>query len=831
MKQPAQVYREITGAYQRYVDTAYWLRSEEVMEERRRLLEGSNLLFTEPLIEPVLPYSADVVLAEVAVELGIESDAARIVADALFGAFTAPGEAPRVRAHQADALRAAFQPGSSPRRNPIVTSGTGSGKTESFLLPLLMRIVEESQGWGDDTPPTRWWEAGSWAPLRSGSARPSGVRAAILYPTNALVEDQIVRLRRAVRSIKALGGKQLWFGRYTGASPGSGPLPTRSKAKAKEHARDLHRMCSEFDSLSGVMDADELVQFVDPRAGEMISRWDMIVDPPDVLVTNYSMLNAMLMRQVEDPIFEKTRSWLESNPTNVFTLVVDELHLYRGTQGSEVAMIVRSLLSRLGIEPGSPQLRCIGTSASLAGGAAGAEYLEQFFGVDRNSFAVISGEPVPIEGSIPISGATDESPEALSHSVALACVDPATGQPRATKLSRVAERLLPGSPNAAEDLEEVLAKIAGAEGGSGLIPLRAHMFARTLQGLWACSNPRCTEVTRDEDLGFGRLFSRPAATCACGGRVLELLYCFECGDMSLGGWVIDEDKREGWAFLSATPGSVSGSRELPLFKRPHSSYRWYRPGTMDSARSWKLKGHDGDEGSVSFASIEYDPKTGLLHHSPSARTGTAVVGVTAVEGADAAALPPFCPRCDLGNAVSQEKYSRGVVRSPIRAHTSGLAQSVQLYLTELHRSVGGTVDESKTIVFSDSRDAAARTAAGAEASQFNDLLRQIIRQALDADDDVLAIMRAGSAPGGYSTLTAEQRVVFDSVSRNDMSLMMAFRDEADGRESPEQALEIQRFAEGQTDGLRLDDAAEFAFDRLRRFVGDDLEAIEQRQAC
>lgn len=108
----------------------------------------------------------------------------------------------------------------------------------------------------------------------------------------------------------------------------------------------------------------DLSQFPDPRAGEMLTRWDMISAAPDVMVTNYSMLNTMMMRHIEESIFEQTASWLASGEDNVFTLVVDELHLYRGTQGSEVAMILRALFRRLGLSADSPQLRIIATSAS-----------------------------------------------------------------------------------------------------------------------------------------------------------------------------------------------------------------------------------------------------------------------------------------------------------------------------------------------------------------------------------------------------------------------------------------------------------------------------------
>src|SRR5215510_1419126 len=105
--------------------------------------------------------------------------------------------------------------------------------------------------------------------------------------------------------------------------------------------------------------------FQDPDGSEMWSRWDMQTSPPDILITNYSMLNIMLMRSVEANIFEATRRWLSASNRNVFHLVIDELHSYRGTPGTEVGYLLRALLHRLGVTPDSPQLRIIGTSASM----------------------------------------------------------------------------------------------------------------------------------------------------------------------------------------------------------------------------------------------------------------------------------------------------------------------------------------------------------------------------------------------------------------------------------------------------------------------------------
>ena len=121
----------------------------------------------------------------------------------------------------------------------------------------------------------------------------------------------------------------------------------------------------------------------------------MVAAPPDILVTNTSMLNVMLMRDVEDPLFDATAQWLRRDPSNAFTLVVDELHSYRGTQGTEVALVVRNLLRRPGHR--APELATAprtATSASLAG-EEGRDFLQGFFGEERGDFAIIEGGASP----------------------------------------------------------------------------------------------------------------------------------------------------------------------------------------------------------------------------------------------------------------------------------------------------------------------------------------------------------------------------------------------------------------------------------------------------
>lgn len=604
---PTELSGALREAYLRYVDTAYWLRDPRLMAERTALLDSSDsMLFSELLLEPVLPYDATVSLSAVAASVLADPGPAEQVGRALFGRFGPEGAPIMLRDHQAAALRHHFAPQDQPH-NVVITSGTGSGKTESFLLPILTRLVAESQRWPAEQPLHEWWSwdlaALGWSPLRGASRRPAAVRALVLYPTNALVEDQVTRLRLALRNLgRSRASSSLWFGRYTGATPGKGDLPARGRAddRVRATATELRHACDQYDYLAGCMDSgDLLAQFPDPRRAEMVVRWDMIASPPDILVTNYSMLNAMLMRAVEEPMFEATRRWLESDPENVFTIVVDELHLYRGTSGAEVAMVLRSLLSRLGLPATSPQVRVLATSASLPSNAESGEFLERFFGLPASTFAIeggsprdVSGFPVPSADHVLGSLQLDEEragqlalQEHWAAVVAEACRLPEEPH-RATPLSTIAARLFGGDADAVPATAALLQGL-GAVPSTAEVPIRAHIFMRGMRGLWSCSNPTCDQVPEPDREGrtVGRLFSAPATTCKCGGRVLELLYCYECGEPSLGGYIAKEG--DGSALLSPTPLRASARTGEQVFRRSSDEYRWYWPGATRPDREWR----------------------------------------------------------------------------------------------------------------------------------------------------------------------------------------------------------------------------------------------------
>ena len=336
------------------------------------------------------------------------------------------------------------------------------------------------------------------------------IRALVLYPTNALVEDQMTRLRRAIWRINADASRgPLWFGRYTGETLGTGALPP-GRERQQRVANEIRSLQSDFARLRDAnQPEDVLAQFTDPDQGEMVSRWDMISAPPDILVTNYSMVNVMLMRDIEDAMFTATKAWLAEDPSHVFTLVVDELHLYRGTAGSEVALILRNLLNRLDLDPASPQLRVIATSASLTEGPESRAYLEQFFAVEQDSFQILRGNAEEIPATdIPDSPLDGASPLQISQAIGAACWDAGEGRLRATPARTIAERLF-GSADDLDRVENLLDKLVDQDEVTS-IPLRSHLFVRSARGLWACSNPGCTGVPEEDRLhrSIGQLFSR-----------------------------------------------------------------------------------------------------------------------------------------------------------------------------------------------------------------------------------------------------------------------------------------------------------------------------------
>lgn len=798
---PGTVLNYVQDAYHRYYDTAFWLRDPKLLAERQALLRETGATVQDVLLEAVLPYRSTLSIADAGKQAGLSAEETASLARILFGrpdSFT-------LRKHQAEALITSLAPAAAAKRNSVVTSGTGSGKTESFLLPILARLIQERGSTSRAYPLNRWWQENwdsktEWTGLRSQepAVPAAAVRTLVLYPTNALVEDQISRLRQAAFRAAEDGQAPLfYFGRYTGATPGGTVLPgagldAKGRKRVRDTAREVLAIAREADKLRNRPD-DIRAQFSDPLCGEMMTRWDMIDSPPDVLITNVSMLNIMLMRELEEPIFRQTRDWLAASPDHCFSFVVDELHSYRGTQGTEVALVVRNLLSRLGLEPDSPQLRCIGTSASL-NGKEGLAYLEQFFGVSRTTFEISPGETIPPEAVLPLNAASvlawdaegrtapfpGGSPrQALGAACLQAGARPEGGH-RPARLPAVADALFGAA--AAGDAMRVTLEAAGAEGASPEEPkpaFRAHMFVRRIQGMWACSNPVCSEVDegfRADNRAIGKLYSAPAAKCACGGQILELLYCYECGEGYLGGFVTPPPQGTSASdfYLDSGPTDLTVQDPGLVFERPYGQYMWYWPGGSRTLE-WGHKDPSSNKRvSFRFAPAVLYPQSSLLRAASPGDTPTGTMLCTAIP-TTAPALPERCPQCDADrHQFELPAFFSGKVQTPIRGQRTGTNAVTQLIADRAASTLGGGHGAAQMIAFTDSRDDAADVAGGLELNHFRDLIRQLVFQKLaNGGGSDPALTRSAAAKAGVN-LSPDEDSAFKAVLAKDPGLWSAY---------------------------------------------------------
>ena len=302
MPTPDAIISGVRDELLRYYDTAYRLADRGLMAERSALLRRQGIVFGEPFIEllPQYPLAGDhdgtVRTPAGSLELaGAPPILAELIEEVMLDGVPRPR---RLFAHQEEALAASF----GRNEHVALTSGTGSGKTEAFLLPILSRLTAEAQGWAgapQDAEGGRWWAHGPRRiPQRNPAGhRPAAVRALVLFPMNALVEDQLVRLRRYLDGDTArswfdrhLGGNRFYFGQYTGRTPVAGKKD--EKPYKRQELRDqLRRAEREWLAVERLLasDTDGRVdrdaRFVIPRvdaagSAEMRSRWDMQDAPP-----------------------------------------------------------------------------------------------------------------------------------------------------------------------------------------------------------------------------------------------------------------------------------------------------------------------------------------------------------------------------------------------------------------------------------------------------------------------------------------------------------------------------------------------------------------------
>jgi Lhr-like helicase len=807
---PAVTFERLRDDLFRYYDTPFRLRLDAVMRERRLLLDRAGGAWQEPWVEVLRPYAVTGVGAERALaDAGAPGDLLEFARCGLL-------DFDDVFVHQRDALASV-----TAGRNVAVTAGTGSGKTESFLLPVVAAMLRESGDWnGSSTDGPTWWRSAqdTWSPQRAAeSGRLPGIRALVLYPMNALVEDQLVRLRRSFDSEPARrwldkhrGGHRFYFGRYTGKTPVPGH-PSNKNAVQR-----LRRYLTEVERRAKRVAGDER-RFYVPRVdgAEMRSRWDMQAHPPDVLITNYSMLNIALLRSVDLGLIERTRHWLSADPAHVFHIVVDELHMYRGTAGTEVAYLLRQLLHLLGLTPDSPQVRFIAASASLGDLDKGRRFLSDFFGAAPESFDIHEGELRPLrledQGDLAeyadayaalVDGTSDPETCAslLTTSNAEDVMASATGG-ETIALTDLDQRLFPRSePHAGELVSQPMlgllhAGLTATETTTNPPRVRTHMFFRNIDGVWACSDPGCRMVDAafaHPDRTVGKLWSKPRHRCGCGARVLRLMYCQTCGDLFLGGFLAPslaagERLHDNDRYLVSELGDLDS---LPDQARERETCRdftvyWPRPvaeANLAVKRSWTREGY-----TFEFRPAAFDHSSGRLEVSKQGQTGwTFEVSDKGVDGSEIERIPPlpiFCPQCGADWEIfkNRQVFDRSRTRSPIRTMGTGYEKLAQVLVDGLVRELRVASEQARRLVlFSDSRQDAAKLSAGLEKRHYQDLIRELLVDELMRGGDVDIAAALAFAEGNRSE---ESRASWNDIKSRFPDLhaaLNAFRDDEPG---------------------------------------------------
>ncbi len=494
----------------------------ELARKIRESFEFPRALFTGPFLELIYPYVRDASLKDLCYQ-GVLSK--KILS---MPCFSLPKPEPipldaLLYSHQAKAIKKLCVE----NKSIVISSGTGSGKTECFSIPIVNDLLE------DNTP---------------------GVRALLVYPLNALVNDQMERLRVMLK------GTSITFGRFTSELPN----------QAERDERSL--------------------------PNEVISREEIRIEGkiPQILITNYAMLEYLLLRPEDSKLFN-TGLWK--------FLVLDEAHTYTGAQGIEVAMLIRRLKQRLGKKPGD--MLCIATSATLVNDnpVVAADFAQKLFCEDLQEDDVIFGDEDRHHFDQPAQPASLVPPEAYLHTdfekmleemrktnseedgldrekpdvekVALwmaeigiidsddlslvdQYLDDLAGflfsvlsknakllqlrnwmiqQDQPVLFDDAARLIFPDfdqqdQAKALYRLIEIGAVARPAPNQLPLLPAKYHIFARPPQGTWACLNPRCTGKDPNTNTKWSRLYSNPTNFCeSCGAQVYPIYLCRECGQV------------------------------------------------------------------------------------------------------------------------------------------------------------------------------------------------------------------------------------------------------------------------------------------------------------
>lgn len=376
-------------------------------------------------------------------------------------------------------------------KSAVITTGTGSGKTECFMIPILQDLVREHE---------------------TSQKALVGVRALFLYPLNALINSQRERLDAWTEPY----GENIRFCLYNG--------------NTKESESTVRKTQKE-------------------RPNEILSRERLRKEPAPILMTNATMLEYMLVRQIDDPIIR-----ISQELGALRWIVLDEAHTYVGSQAAELSLLLRRVVEAFGKQ--ASELRFVATSATIAGESAAQKlqaYLADLAGVPNEQVVVIGGsrqvpdlkQSLDIKGSLAEIRQVDQGEVISADRFQLLCNHPVSYEIRHALISSEKPldlndlvfkvgHLLTATGKAEQQQEllewiDLMTDTQPIENEPPFLKLRGHLHQRMLHGLWCCADPNCTaKSTHLKNWFFGQVYVTQRTRCECHAPVYELAFCDDC---------------------------------------------------------------------------------------------------------------------------------------------------------------------------------------------------------------------------------------------------------------------------------------------------------------
>jgi hypothetical protein len=678
--QPIDASRHIAERYKRYIRTTFDIRDADFAARFNDQLSADEEFFKGPYLDAMPPYKQGKSIQKL-VDEGILSK--HFSPNHIGGICVYQAQKDDKKdeliyeralyAHQENALQKALE-----GKNLIVSTGTGSGKTESFLLPIVEHLLREKE---------------------AGTLATAGVRALLLYPMNALANDQMKRLRVLLERETSIT-----FGRYIG------------ETKEDEDAANA---------------AFKAQYNENPLVNELLSREQMQATPPHILLTNYAMLEYLLLRPNDSVFFdgETAKRWK--------FLVMDEVHTYDGAKGIETAMLLRRLKERISRSNPNIELQYIATSATLGGEKSNDEakrFAANLFSALENTWEIVKSETVNQDAHACPLGFPQEEHDLLQRLRQELKSGPKT-------IAELAQTLLPNDENGQLKLVELVTKASTTnyDDGTPLLRARYHFFVKALEGGFIAFHQQ------------KKIFLKRRLTLDDGKTpVFESAVCTNCGGLYLVGDVaeeryaqvqkINDDNKDAARFFLVEDATLD-NREFDQEDGVEASF-YLNPETGDvieipnpNLLAQRRKGKKRQPAAQPLPPIQPPPNAMKIHRvEQNERNGVRK-----------------CPVCERNDSVS--RFLRGK-DTPASVLMTSLYEKIVPNTRE-----DNTPEPKKTITFSDSRQDAAFFAPFLESS-FSRIVRR--RAILDVIQQNLQEIRRD---GGWLIQNFVERLAQYAIDR------------------------------------------------------------------